>query len=360
MRNEIVDRVLHFMRSEDFSDEAFNDLALNLFRYQYSNNKPFQMYCRQKGKTPRMVKSWKDIPAVPINAFKELTLSCEDTETAEDVFMTSGTTKGVRGKHYHPTLEVYNQSMLKNFKARFMKEHKQIKMGILFPTEKNMPNSSLSHYLALAYKEYGTHDSQYFVDEQGLKVDSLLLALEQAEELGQPIALLGASFSFVHLFDELQAKGRYFRLPAGSRILDTGGFKNKSKELDLETFYTQLSTLLGVDKSECINMYGMTELSTQFYDHGNSTVPSVKSGPHWIRTRLINPLTGEEVVKGEKGVLVHCDLANFNSVTTILTEDLGAEKEEGFILLGRAQGAEAKGCSMAVDEFIQAAKGSFQ
>lgn len=107
-------------------------------------------------------------------------------------------------------------------------------------------------------------------------------------------------------------------------------------------------------------MYGMTELSTQFYDHGNSTVPSVKSGPHWIRTRLINPLTGEEVVKGEKGVLVHCDLANFNSVTTILTEDLGAEKEEGFILLGRAQGAEAKGCSMAVDEFIQAAKGSFQ
>lgn len=207
MRNEIVDRVLHFMRSEDFSDEAFNDLALNIFRYQYSNNKPFQMYCRQKGKTPRMVKSWKDIPAVPINAFKELTLSCEDTEFAEDVFMTSGTTKGVRGKHYHPTLEVYNQSMLKNFKARFMKEHKQIKMGILFPTEKNMPNSSLSHYLALAYKEYGTHDSQYFVDEQGLKVDSLLLALEQAEELGQPIALLGASFSFVHLFDESVSKG---------------------------------------------------------------------------------------------------------------------------------------------------------
>lgn len=360
MRNEIVDRALHFMRSEDFSEEAFNDQALYLYRYQYSKNKPFQMYCRQKGKTPRTVKSWKDIPAVPINAFKELTLSCEDTEIAEDVFMTSGTTKGVRGKHYHPTLEVYNQSMLKNFKDRFMKEHKQIKMGILFPTEENMPNSSLAHYLALAYKEYGTNDSQYFVNEQGLKADILLLALEHAEESGQPLALLGASFSFVHLFDDLQAKGRYFRLPAGSRILDTGGFKNKSKELDLETFYTQLSTLLGVDKSECINMYGMTELSTQFYDNGNSAVPSVKSGPHWIRTRLINPLTGEEVEKGEKGVLVHCDLANFNSVTTILTEDLGVEKEEGFLLLGRVQGAEAKGCSVAVDEFIQATKGSFQ
>jgi len=360
LRQEIVDRVLHFIKVKDSSEEAFNDLALQLFRYQYTNNAPFQMYCRQKGKTPRMVKSWKDIPAVPINAFKELTLSCEDPEQSEDVFMTSGTTKGIRGKHYHPTLEVYNQSMLKNFKDRFMKGHEQIKMGILFPTEEEMPNSSLSHYLALAFKKYGTSDSQYFVNDQGLQVEELLFALEQAEESGQPFALLGASFSFVHLFDELQARGISFRLPSGSRILDTGGFKNKSKELDLETFYTQLSTLLGVEKSDCINMYGMTELSTQFYDNGNSTVPSVKSGPHWIRTRVINPLTGEDVAKGEKGVLVHCDLANFNSVTTILTEDLGVEKEEGFLLLGRVQGAEAKGCSIAVDEFIRATKGSVQ
>lgn len=356
MTQEIVKRVLEFIKNDDHTEDAFNDQALQLFRYQYKHNIPFQMYCRQKGKTPRMVKSWKDIPAVPINAFKELTLSCEDPENAEDVFMTSGTTKGIRGKHYHPTLDVYNHSMLKNFRERFMNGHERMKMGILFPTEEEMPNSSLSHYLALAFKECGTNDSHYFVNEKGLQVDSLLLELEQAEETGSPLAILGASFSFVHLFEELQARGRSFRLPAGSRILDTGGFKNKSKELDLETFYTTLSTLLGVEKSHCINMYGMTELSTQFYDDGNALVPSVKSGPHWIRTRVINPLTGEEVPNGEKGVLVHCDLANYNSVTTILTEDLGMENAEGFLLLGRVQGAEAKGCSIAVDEFIAAAK----
>lgn len=105
-------------------------------------------------------------------------------------------------------------------------------------------------------------------------------------------------------------------------------------------------------------MYGMTELSTQFYDSGNEIVPSVKTGPHWIRTRIVNPLSGEDVPKGERGVMVHCDLANLNSVTTILTEDLGIEKAEGFLLLGRVQGAEAKGCSIAIEEFIKAAKGS--
>jgi hypothetical protein len=103
-------------------------------------------------------------------------------------------------------------------------------------------------------------------------------------------------------------------------------------------------------------MYGMTELSTQFYDQGNQRVPSLKQGPHWIRSRVIDPLTGQDVPQGERGVLSHCDLANFNSVTTILTEDVGMMADHGFVLLGRAQGAQAKGCSMAVDAFLKAAR----
>jgi len=99
----------------------------------------------------------------------------------------------------------------------------------------------------------------------------------------------------------------------------------------------------------------MTELSTQFYDNGNAVQPAVKSGPHWIRSRTVDPLTGQDVAPGEHGVLVHCDLANFNSVTTILTEDIGVLVDGGFLLLGRAEGAQAKGCSMAMDAFLQAA-----
>ncbi|MGG3801589.1 long-chain fatty acid--CoA ligase [Metabacillus fastidiosus] len=355
---EVVDRCLQFINSADYSDEAFNEHSLFLFEYQYRNNLPYQMYCRQKGKTIRTVKSYKDIPAVPINAFKELTLSCEPTEDVEGIFMTSGTTQKIKGKHYHPTLAVYDASMLANFKKRFMGEIEKIKMGILFPNEEEMPNSSLAHYLALAFSHFGAEESAYFVDTDGLHADCLITELENAEALNEPYALLGASFSFVHLFEHLDKQNKRFKLPEGSKILDTGGFKNQSRELPLDEFYEQLANYLGVNRSDCINMYGMTELSTQFYDSGNEVIPSVKSGPHWIRTRVVNPLTGVEVEKGERGVLVHCDLASFNSVTTILTEDLGVEKDEGFLLLGRVQGAEAKGCSIAVDEFIKAAKGS--
>lgn len=354
---DIVDDLLAFMAREGASDEAFNQLALRLFSHQFQHNPAFQRFCRQRGKTPRTVKTWRDIPAVPISAFKALTLSCQPPSSTDRVFMTSGTTQGdVKGKHYHPTLAVYDYSMRANFSRRFMQGSDKISMGILFPTEEVMPNSSLAHYLALAVQTFGAAGSHYFLSPQGLDTPQLCAVLAQAEQTGEPHALLGATYSFVHLMDALRQQGRTFVLPPGSKVLDTGGFKGQSREIPVADFYAQLSSMLGIPTSQCINMYGMTELSTQFYDAGNATLPSVKSGPHWIKSRLVNPMTDEEVAHGEQGVLVHCDLANFNSVTSILTEDVGVAVEGGFLLLGRAEGAQAKGCSLAVEEFLRAAK----
>jgi hypothetical protein len=355
--NDLVDTLLAFLAQDGCSDAEFDALALRLFAHQHANNAAYRRFCQLRGATPRTVKSWRDIPAVPISAFKEVTLSSTPADSAERVFMTSGTTRGdVKGRHYHPTLAVYDASMTRNFARRFMQGTERLRMAILFPNEEEMPNSSLAHYLALALRHFGTDDSAYYVSLQGLDTDALRAMLRDAERSGEPWALLGASYSFVHLLDGLAAVGESFRLPPGSRILDTGGYKGHSRDLPLDAFYAGLTSTFGVPRERCINMYGMTELSTQLYDDGNARVPSVKSGPHWIRSRMVDPLTGREVPHGERGILVHCDLANFNSVTSILTEDVGVAVEGGFLLLGRAEGAQAKGCSLAVEEFLQAAK----
>ena len=356
----LVADLLAFIAMDGCTDEQFDALALRLFAHQYEYNAPFRSFCQRRGATLRQVKGWRDIPAVPIDAFKAMELRSDPASPAERVFMTSGTTgRAARGRHFHPALDVYDLSMTRNFARRFMQGPARMPMGILFPDEQAMPNSSLAHYLALAKSEFGTEDSRYFLTPDGLDMAGLCAALEQAEAIGQPYALLGASFSLVHVMDALRSQGRSFRLPAGSRILDTGGYKGQSRELPLEDFYAGLSQLLGVPPSHCINMYGMTELSTQFYDNGNATLPSVKSGPHWIRSRLVDPVTGRSVASGERGILVHCDLANYNAVTTILTEDVGLwagdDETSGFLLLGRAEGAAAKGCSLAVEEFVKAA-----
>jgi len=352
----LVAELLAFIARPAATPDEFNALALRLFAHQFRHNLAFQKFCQQRGRTPRTVKRWQDIPAVPINGFKDLTLSCLPPERCERVFMTSGTTRGdVKGRHYHPHLPVYDLSMTLNFRQRFMAGRDRMRMGILFPNEQLMPNSSLAHYLALALHTYGTPDSRYYLGADGLQVDELVATLQQVQASDAPFALLGASYSFVHLMDALRERGLSFKLPAGSRLLDTGGFKGQSREMEMEEFYTALSASFGVPRSACINMYGMTELSTQFYDAGNAVLPAVKSGPHWIRSRVLDPLTGQEMPAGERGILAHTDLGNYNSVTTILTEDVGVEVDGGFLLLGRAQGAQAKGCSLAVDEFLKAA-----
>lgn len=354
---EIITALLAFCESEDTTDADFERLALQVFAYQFTHNQPYRRFAVQRGRTPLSVRSWRDIPAVPITAFKDLTLSCCAPEQAERVFMTSGTTGSVRGCSYHPTLAVWDASMIPNFRRRFMQDLPRIRMGILFPDEQAMPNSSLAHYLAVAMRDFGTPDSAVMIGEAGLNMGRLLAALEAAEASGEPYALLGASFSFVHLLDELQRQGRRFALPPGSRVLDTGGFKGQSRELAADEFYDGLSAALGIPRDACINMYGMTELSTQFYDDGNAVCPSLKSGPHWIRSRVVDPVTGRDLPEGTAGVLVHHDLAHFNCVAAILTEDAGIVEPGGFRLLGRVDGADSKGCSVAVEEFLKAARG---
>jgi hypothetical protein len=352
----IVSKLLTFIEADDADDAAFDALALQLFAYQFARNAPFRKFAQARGKTPRTVRRWQDIPAVPINAFKSLDLTCAPPEAAAAVFMTSGTTQGgLRGKSFHPTLEVYDASMRRNFASRFMRGADRMAMGVLFPSPAAMPNSSLAHYLELARRDFGAPESAHLVSDAGIDFERLIGDLRRAEATGQPYALLGASFSLVRVLDELARRGDRFNLPPGSRLLDTGGFKGQSRELELDEFYDALSQTFGVDRNDCVNMYGMTELSTQFYDDGNAVCPSVKSGPHWIRTRVVDPLTGAAPPKGATGVLAHTDLAHFNIVTTILTEDAGVEVDGGFLLLGRVGGADAQGCSMAVDAFLTAA-----
>ncbi|AEG93374.1 LuxE/PaaK family acyltransferase [Ramlibacter tataouinensis] len=355
---QAIERLLAFLAQDGCTDAEFDEVAAQLFTLQYTHDEPYRRFCQRRGLTPRRLAGWRDIPPVPISAFKDSTLSCVPPDECERVFMTSGTTRGeVRGRNHHPVIAVWDLSMRRNFARRFMQGAPRMRMATLFPDEGELPNSSLARYLSLASRSFGAPGSRAYVSAAGgLDVEGVCRALGDAVAAGEAIALMGASFSFVHLLDALRERGIAFTLPAGSRILDTGGYKQQAREVPLDEFYDGLAQAFGVPRARCINMYGMTELSSQLYDDGNAAVPSVKSGPHWIRTRVLDPLTGREVAPGERGVLAHCDLANFNSATTILTEDVGVAVPGGFLLLGRAEGAEAKGCSLAVQAFLEAAR----
>ena len=74
MDAHLLNDLLQFIAAPGADESAFNALALRLFQHQFSHNLPFQRVCQQRGRTPRTVRHWREIPAVPINAFKDLTL----------------------------------------------------------------------------------------------------------------------------------------------------------------------------------------------------------------------------------------------------------------------------------------------
>ena len=88
-----VAQVLAFIAQDGCDDDAFNAMARSLFAHQHEHNEPLRRFCQHRGITPRRIDQWRDIPAVPINAFKEVTLSCEPVAACERVFITSGTTR---------------------------------------------------------------------------------------------------------------------------------------------------------------------------------------------------------------------------------------------------------------------------
>jgi hypothetical protein len=220
--SSIEQELMAFLHLQEVDDSAFNAMALRLFKYQAQFNLPFQRFCQMRGKTPLTVTHWQDIPAVPINAFKDLDLTCTPTHNCERVFMTSGTTRGdIKGRHYHPSLLVYDTSMRLNFEQHLMQKLPKIRMGILFPPVDMMPNSSLAHYLNLSLKHFGTQDSSYFMGPSGLDIKGLSKTLQDAVKFGEPFALLGASYSLVHAMDALNAAGpvSYTHLTLPTKLL---------------------------------------------------------------------------------------------------------------------------------------------
>jgi|GEM_PF-50618 len=345
-------------------DGEFDALARRLFAYQYERNEPYQKFCRARGVTPETVEHWTEIPAVPIGAFKEVTLACEPLEGAAALFMSSGTTRREqRSRHYHPTLAVYDASITTNFVAHFLPDGARLPFLVLNPPPAELPNSSLAYYLGVMRERYGESGSDFFVGVPGLDRDRLLAALDARRREDRPVALLGTTFAFVHFLDWLADAGKRVRLPPGSRVFDTGGVKGRSREISREELEAAASHRLGVPATYQVNMYGLTELSTQFIDanlrrHASGLAPTrTKSVPPWARTRVLDPETLQELPAGEVGVLCHTDLANRASVCTILTEDLGVWRDDGFEILGRVQGAQARGCSIAMDELLSATGG---
>jgi len=353
-RAKLEAQILAWMGDAEWrlDDSRFQSLALELFAYQFEHCEPYRKFCEHHGSVPTRVDSWEEIPAVPTGAFKELRLACFPPERTRHVFRTSGTSTQQRGTLHLDSLELYEASLLDNFSRQLLPDlesGQRLRIEVLAPSPQEMPDSSLSHMFDVAIRELGTPDSSFAVRDGHLQLDALHERLAADVRRGEPILVCGTAFAFVHLLDALGSDP--LQLPSGSRAMETGGFKGKSRVIPREELHAEVESVLGIPTARIVNQYGMTELGSQFYDSLLSDptgIPRKLEAP-WTRVRVLDPISGKAAAPGEIGSVRIFDLANTGSVCAIQTADLGRRVTGGFEILGREEGAEARGCSVAAD-----------
>jgi hypothetical protein len=349
--HRVSEAILELIHSGQESEHRFNELALSLYRIQFESTPAYRKLCEHRGEGGSSPQNWTQIPAVPTTAFKDFDLTSLTLDQRSNVFYSSGTTGQRPSRHFHNTdsLAVYEASLLQWFDAKFLKDaYPSIRFISLTPPPALTPNSSLVHMFGTIAKTHKTVFTGNIADDGSWTVnfEKATSLLEMFCNQKEPVAIVGTAFGFVHLLDHLSGLTKTFKVPVGSRVLETGGYKGRSRVIPKSELHTMISNQIGLDHSQIISEYGMSELSSQGYDNPDR----IFHFPPWARVQVISPETNEEVAIGETGLVRIHDLANVYSVMAIQTEDLGIRRADGFELIGRTSEAEPRGCSLMATE----------
>jgi Acyl-protein synthetase, LuxE len=364
----LTEKVAAFIRRSDegqTDDAEFEALALEVFAFQFERIAPYRDLCRHERRTPDTVRSWRAIPAVPAQAFKQYSLFAVQPDDAVKTFRSSGTSEPGKSSQAHFTrggLDLMDVAVAVNARRALFPDGRRTRLLVLTPPPDMVPTMIMVHGMAHLMKTFGLEGSRFMAGPGGLDFPALWEELEGCQKAEVPVSLLGSSFGFVHFFDWMEREGRRLVLPPGSRVMDAGGYKGRSREVDRDAFVTWTSSMCGVPPRSVVNLLGMTEMASQIYDrlaHGARS----KTPPAWVRTEVVDPRRRgadgpEPVADGAVGLLRHLDLANVERPAMVQSEDLGRPVGRGFEILGRVKGAEPRGCSLTAEDLHDPARQS--
>jgi hypothetical protein len=203
-----------------------------------------------------------------------------------------------------------------------------------------------------AFGEAATSRATWLVDGDVLDLGAFDERVAVAVARQQPVLVLATSFALVHFLDAVG--DAIFRLPSGSRVMQTGGFKGKSREVAADELRADLARAFAIDRRSIVAEYGMTELTSQFYEKTlfEASPHGIYASPPWARVVPVDPESLLPMPPGEIGIAKIVDLLNVDSAVAVLTQDRVRTTPDGFELLGRMPGAPSRGCSIAIDELL--------
>ena len=320
------------------SADNFNDLALELFHYQYQNNKVYRTYCEALKVNADSVNSIQKIPFLPISFFKTHVIKTTEFET-DTVFESSGTSQTVSSKHFVKAPAIYTESFSTCFEKFYGLPKNKCILGLL-PSYLERKNSSLVIMTAELIKASNNDLSGFYLYDH----EKLHSTIVHNEILKLPTLLIGVTYALLDFAEKYPMQLRH------TIVMETGGMKGRREEQTRQQVHALLQHQLGI--SLVHSEYGMTELLSQAYSKGDGLFHC----PGWMKVFLrdeddpfqIKTAAGA-TKKSLTGIINIIDLANIYSCSFIATDDIGRlHANESFEVLGRTDSSDMRGCSLMV------------
>lgn len=314
------------------TEAEFKDMALKVFKFQFENNTVYRSFCDLLYVNPSDVKHIEDIPFLPIQFFKSHKV-VSDSNSAEIVFTSSGTTGSITSKHYVTDLKLYEKSFKQGFANAYGAIEDYVVLALL-PSYLEREGSSLIYMVEQFIKDSKQPESGFYLHNLSELKDTLV----RLDAQGKKVLLIGVSYALLDLVETYS-----FQLK-NTIVMETGGMKGKRKELIKEELHNILKNGFGVDAIH--SEYGMTELLSQAYSKGNG----VFECPKWMK--ILTRDTEDALTiqsEGKNGGINVIDLANLNSCAFIATQDLGkVHANSHFEIIGRFDNSDIRGCNLMV------------
>ncbi len=308
----------------------FEDLALEIFDFQKSNCAIYNDYVRLLGR--ENPKSISEIPFLPIQFFKSHEVLSKPKTGNETLFLSSGTGSIGRSRHLVSDVSIYEQSFRKAYELQFGDPENQVILALL-PNYIEQGNSSLVYMVNDLINRTKNELSGFLLNY----FDEIRERYNSSLRSGKKVVIFGVSYALLDLAEQ------GFDLSEAT-IIETGGMKGRREELSKDELHNRIKNGLGVEYVS--SEYGMTELLSQAYSEKNGVFQT----PPWIKvifSDVYDPLT---IVSGASSSIINViDLANVNSCSFIQTQDLGRKVDNGFVLDGRLDLSDIRGCNLMVD-----------
>lgn len=292
---------------------------------------------------------------VPDVAFRGRSPYLFPEEAPARTFRTSGTSGQERGEaHYSARgMELMDLSIVTNARRNVVRGLERPIILRFVPPEALAPEMVMAHGMELIARTFGHSElSACLVSPSGVDFPLLLSRLDTAVSQGIPVVLIGGSFAYVNVCDALENMGRAWELPKGSRMIDAGGFKGRSRVVGVDSLRSMVGRVFGIASSECTNLFGMTELASQLYDSADVAVGPIgerpKGATSFVQPRVRDSLDLSLRAEGT-GLLEVVDLCILDRPHVVLTGDRGVARPEGVAITGRVERGQSRGCSLTLD-----------